>query len=193
MSFVLPELPFPKDSLKPHISEETFDYHYGKHHAAYVNNLNKLVEGTDFQGLSLEEIIKKSQSGPVFNNAAQHFNHTFFWNSLSPNSGGVPTGKVLEAINKSFGSFDEFKTKFSNSAATLFGAGWAWLVKNADGTLTIEQTSNAGTPLASGKQAILTIDVWEHAYYIDYRNARPQFIDHFWEIVNWDFALKNLG
>ena len=123
MSFVLPELPFPKDSLKPHISEETFEYHYGKHHAAYVNNLNKLVEGTDFQGLTLEEIIKKSQSGPVFNNAAQHYNHTFFWNSLSPNSGGVPSGKVLEAINKSFGSFDEFKTKFSNSAATLFGAG----------------------------------------------------------------------
>jgi Fe-Mn family superoxide dismutase len=193
MSFVLPELPFPKDALKPHISEETFDYHYGKHHAAYVNNLNKLVEGTDFQGLNLEEIIKKSQSGPIFNNAAQHYNHTFFWNSLSPNSGGVPSGKVLEAINKSFGSFDEFKTKFSNSAATLFGAGWAWLVKNADGSLAIEQTSNAGTPLASGKQAILTIDVWEHAYYIDYRNARPQFIDHFWEIVNWDFALKNLG
>lgn len=191
MSFVLPELPFPKDSLKPHISEETFDYHHGKHHAAYVNNLNKLIEGTEFQDLSLEDIIVKSQ-GPIFNNSAQVWNHTFFWNCLSPNGGGSPTGAALEHINKSFGSFDEFKTKFSNAAATLFGSGWAWLVKNPDGSLSIEQTSNAGTPLTAGKQALLTLDVWEHAYYIDYRNARPQFIDHFWEIVNWDFVLKNL-
>ncbi len=192
MSFKLPELPFPKDALKPIISEETFEYHHGKHHQTYVNNLNNLIAGTEFESMSLEEIIKKS-SGGIFNNAAQHWNHTFFWNSMSPNGGGTPTDKLLEEINKNFGSFESFKEQFSKAAATLFGSGWAWLVKNPDGSLSIEQTSNAGTPLTDNKTPLITIDVWEHAYYIDYRNARPQFIDRFWEIVNWDFALRNLG
>lgn len=191
MKFELPPLPYSKDALVPHISEETFDYHYGKHHATYVANLNNFVEGTEFQGLTLEEIIKKAQ-GPIFNNAAQTWNHTFFWNSLSPNSGGIPKGKILEEINKSFGSFDEFKDKFSKSAAGLFGSGWTWLVKNPDNTLEILPLSNAGTPLTLNKKPLLTLDVWEHAYYIDYRNARPKFIEHFWEIINWEFALKNL-
>lgn len=185
MAFVLPELPFPKDSLKGIISAETLDYHYGKHHAAYVTNLNKLTEGTEFQNLSLEEIITKS-SGGIFNNAAQTWNHTFFWNSLSPNGGGAPTGKALQEIIKYYGSFDVFKEKFSTAAATLFGSGWAWLVQNPDGKLDIVQTSNAGTPLTSGLKPILTFDVWEHAYYIDYRNARPKFVEMLWEIVNWD-------
>ncbi|MCX7736238.1 MAG: superoxide dismutase [Fe] [Candidatus Kapabacteria bacterium] len=191
MKFELPELPFPKDSLKPHISEETFDYHHGKHHAAYVNNLNNLIAGTEFENMTLEEIIKKSQGG-VFNNAAQTWNHTFFWHCLSPNSGGTPTGKVMEELTKNFGSFEKFKDDFSKAAATLFGSGWAWLVKNNDGSLEIVQTSNAGTPLTTDKKPILTLDVWEHAYYIDYRNARPKFIEMFWEIVNWDHVLKNL-
>lgn len=191
MIFQLPELPFPIDSLKPHISEETFQYHWGKHHNAYITNLNKLIDGTKFADMSLEEIIRNSEGG-MFNNAAQTYNHSFFWNCLSPNGGGTPTGKLLDAINESFGSFEEFKTKFSNSAATLFGAGWAWLVKNADGKLEIIQTSNAGTPLTTDKTPLLTIDVWEHAYYIDYRNARPQFIEHFWEIANWEHAAKLL-
>jgi Fe-Mn family superoxide dismutase len=191
MKFELPELPFPKDSLAPIISEETLDYHWGKHHAAYVNNLNNLVPGTEFEGLTLEEIIKKSQAG-IFNNSAQIWNHTFFWNCLSPNGGGAPTGAVLKAIEENFGSFDDFKTKFSASATTLFGAGWAWLVKTTDGKLEIVQTSNAGTPLTTDKTPILTLDVWEHAYYIDYRNARPKFIEKFWDIVNWENVAKLL-
>lgn len=191
MKFELPELPFPKNSLAPVISEETLDYHWGKHHAAYVNNLNNLVSGTEFENLSLEEIIKKSQGG-IFNNSAQIWNHTFFWDCLSPNGGGVPNGKVLEAIEKNFESFDNFKTKFSNAATTLFGAGWTWLTKNPDGSLEIVQTSNAATPLTTDKKPILTLDVWEHAYYIDYRNARPKFIEKFWEIVNWDNVAKLL-
>ena len=191
MKFELPELPFDKSSLAPIISEETLDYHWGKHHAAYVNNLNNLVPGTEFEGMSLEDIIKKSQGG-VFNNAAQIWNHTFFWNCLSPNGGGAPTGDLLASIEKDFGSFDEFKAKFSNAAATLFGAGWAWLAKNTDGSLEIVQSSNAGTPLTTDKTPILTLDVWEHAYYIDYRNARPKFIEKFWDIVNWDNAAKLL-
>ncbi len=192
MSFELPQLPFAKNALAPHISEETLDYHYGKHHQAYVTNLNNLIQGTDFEGKDLETIIKTSEGG-VFNNAAQVFNHTFFWNSLSPNGGSVPTGKVLEEINKNFGSFAEFKDKFSKAALTLFGSGWAWLAKDSSGKLEIIQLSNAGTPLTQGKTPILTIDVWEHAYYIDYRNARPAFIEHFWELVNWDNVLKQLG
>ncbi len=191
MAFTLPDLPFPKDSLKPHISEETFEYHHGKHHSAYVNNLNKLIEGTEFEQMTLENIILNSQGG-IFNNAAQSWNHTFFWNSLSPNGGGTPKGNLLDEIVKNFGSFDDFKRKFTDSAITLFGSGWAWLVKNPDGTLEIVQTQNAGTPLTMGKKPIITLDVWEHAYYIDYRNARPKFVEAFWEIVNWDFALKNL-
>lgn len=191
MKFELPELPFPKDSLKGIISEETFDYHHGKHHAAYVNKLNNLIEGTKYDSMELESIIKDSEGG-VFNNAAQTWNHTFFWNCMSPNGGGKPTGKLLDEINSAFGSFDEFKDKFSNAAATLFGSGWAWLAKDPDGKLEILQLSNAGTPLTMNKKPILTIDVWEHAYYIDYRNARPQFIEKFWDIVNWDYALKQL-
>lgn len=192
MSFQLPELPFSKDSFKGIISAETFDYHHGKHHAAYVNNLNNLVPGTEFEGQKLEEIIKKSEGG-IFNNAAQIWNHTFFWNSMSPNGGGAPTGKVLEAINANFGSFDKFKEEFSKAAATLFGSGWAWLAQTADGKLEIIQKPNAGTPLTDNKKPLLTIDVWEHAYYIDYRNARPQFIEKFWDIVNWDNVLKQMA
>lgn len=191
MAFTLPDLPFPKDALMPHISEETFEYHHGKHHAAYVNNLNKLIEGTEFEQMTLENIILNSQGG-IFNNAAQTWNHTFFWNSLSPNGGGTPKGILLDEIVKNFGSFDDFKRKFTDSAITLFGSGWTWLVKNPDGTLEVIQTQNAGTPLTIGKKPIITLDVWEHAYYIDYRNARPKFVEAFWEIVNWDFALKNL-
>jgi superoxide dismutase, Fe-Mn family len=191
MKFVLPELPFAKDALSPIISEEAFDYHHGKHHNAYVTNLNKMIEGTDFQDMELEQIIKKSEGG-MFNNAAQIWNHTFFWNCLSPNGGGAPKGELLEAINRDFGSFDEFKAKFSTAAATLFGSGWAWLAKNEDDKLEILQLSNAGTPLTLDKEPLLTLDVWEHAYYIDYRNARPQFIEKFWEVANWDHAASLL-
>jgi Fe-Mn family superoxide dismutase len=187
----LPELPYAKNALAPHFSAETLEFHYGKHHATYVANLNKLVAGTEFAELSLEDIIKKA-SGPVFNNAAQVWNHTFYWHSLSPKGGGEPSGALADAIVKSFGSFAAFKEKLSNAAVTQFGSGWAWLVKNADGSLGIEQTSNAATPLRDGKQALLTVDVWEHAYYIDYRNARPAYVEAFWKLVNWEFAGANL-
>ncbi len=191
----LPELPYAKDALAPTISAETIEYHYGKHHAAYVNNLNKLVEGTPHAELGLEELIKKVAGDvnekPVFNNAAQVWNHTFYWNCLSPNGGGEPTGAIAAAIDKSFGGFAEFKDKFSKAAATRFGSGWAWVVKSGDG-LAIESTANADTPIAEGKSAILTLDVWEHAYYVDYRNARPKYIEEFWKLVNWDFLNKNL-
>lgn len=191
MEHKLPQLPWAKEALAPHISAETIDYHYGKHHATYVANLNKLIPGTEFAELSLEDIIKKS-SGGIFNNAAQVWNHTFYWNSLSPKGGGEPSGALADAIVKSFGSFASFKEKMSNAAVTQFGSGWAWLIKNADGSLAIEQTSNAATPLKDGKRALLTVDVWEHAYYIDYRNARAAYVDAFWKVVNWDFASQNL-
>jgi Fe-Mn family superoxide dismutase len=187
--FQLPELPFAKDAFKGVFTAETFEYHHGKHHAAYVNNLNNLIKGSDFEAMDLNSIIMKSEGG-VFNNASQHFNHSFFWNCMSPNGGGAPKGDLASAIDKSFGSFDEFKEKFSAAAATLFGSGWAWLAKNADGSLEIIQTPNAGSPLKLDKTPLLTIDVWEHAYYIDYRNARPDFIKKFWEVANWDFAAK---
>lgn len=190
MEHKLPDLPFAKDALAPNISKETLEYHYGKHHATYVANLNKLIKGTEFENLSLEEIIKKA-SGGIFNNAAQIWNHTFYWNSLSPQGGGEPAGKLAGEIAKSFGSFGQFKEKFTTAGTTLFGSGWVWLVKSNDG-LTIEQTSNAGTPLKDGKQALLTCDAWEHAYYIDYRNARAAYIEAFWKIVNWQFAEANL-
>ena len=190
MEHKLPELPYAKDALAPHISAETLEFHYGKHHAAYVANLNKLIPGTEFADLSLEDIIKKA-SGGIFNNAAQVWNHSFYWNCLSPKGGGEPTGALAEAINKAFGTFAAFKEKLSTAAATQFGSGWAWLVKNADGSLAIEQTSNAGNPLKDGKKPILTIDVWEHAYYIDYRNARPKYVEAFWKLVNWEFAGSN--
>ncbi|MDF2940009.1 MAG: superoxide dismutase [Gammaproteobacteria bacterium] len=192
MPFALPALPYEKNALEPHMSAETLEYHYGKHHKAYVDNLNNLVAGTEFENKSLEDIIKHS-SGGVFNNAAQIWNHTFFWHCLSPNGGSAPSGKVAEAINKSFGSFDLFKEKFTKTALTTFGSGWAWLVKNQDGSLDIISTSNAGTPMTDGKVALLTCDVWEHAYYIDYRNARAKFLDAFWNLVNWEFVAKNLG
>lgn len=191
MEHKLPQLPFAKDALEPVISAETIDYHYGKHHQAYVNNLNKLIAGTEFEDMSLEEIIKKS-SGGIFNNAAQVFNHTFYWNCLSPDCGGEPVGALAEAIEQAFGSFDAFKEKFSATAATTFGSGWAWLVKDADGKLQIVSTSNAGTPLTQDQKPLLTCDVWEHAYYIDYRNARPSYIEKFWDLVNWDFVASNL-
>jgi Fe-Mn family superoxide dismutase len=187
----LPPLPYAKDALAPHISAETLEYHYGKHHATYVTNLNKLIAGTEFAELSLEDIVKKA-SGGVFNNAAQVWNHTFYWNCLSPKGGGEPSGALADAIKKSFGSFAAFREKLTNAAITQFGSGWAWLVKNPDGSLAIEQTSNAGTPLKDGKQALLTVDVWEHAYYVDYRNARASYVEAFWKVVNWDFASANL-
>ena len=192
MECQLPELPYAKDALAPHISAETIEYHYGKHHKAYVDNINRLITGTEFEKMSLEEIIQKS-SGGTFNNAAQAWNHTFYWNCLSPNGGGEPTGELTNAITKQFRAFTQFKEKFTNAAVTLFGSGWAWLVKNADGSLSIETTSNAGNPLTDGKKALLTCDVWEHAYYVDYRNARAKYIDAFWNLVNWEFVAQNLS
>ncbi|AJJ57998.1 superoxide dismutase [Fe] [Yersinia pseudotuberculosis] len=191
MSFELPALPYAQNALEPHISAETLEYHYGKHHNTYVNNLNNLIKDTEFAGKSLEEIVKTANGG-VFNNAAQVWNHTFYWHCLSPNGGGEPTGKIAEAINKSFGSFAEFKAQFTDAAVKNFGAGWTWLVKKADGTLAIVSTSNAGTPLTTTDKPLLTVDVWEHAYYIDYRNARPKYLENFWAVVNWSFAEKNL-
>jgi Fe-Mn family superoxide dismutase len=197
MAFELPPLPYAQDALAPVISKETIEYHYGKHHQAYVTNLNKLVENTPNANLGLEELIRKVQGQTnekkVFNNAAQVWNHTFYWHSLSPQGGGEPKGAIATAIQKSFGDFASFKQKFSEAAANQFGSGWAWVVKTDDGGLAIEATSNAETPMAVGKKCVLTIDVWEHAYYIDYRNARPKYIEEFWKLVNWDFASKNLG
>ena len=190
MEHKLPELPFAKDALAPAMSAETLEYHYGKHHKAYVDNLNKLIPGTEYANMPLEDIIKKAPTGGIYNNAAQIWNHTFFWNCLKK-GGGMPSGDLAAAINKTFGSFDQFKEKFSNSAVTLFGSGWAWLVKNADGSLAIEQASNAGNPLKDGKKPLLTCDVWEHAYYIDYRNARAKYVEAFWTIVNWQFVTGN--
>jgi superoxide dismutase, Fe-Mn family len=188
MAFELPPLPFEMDALEPHISRETLEYHYGKHHQAYVTNLNKLVAGTEFENASLEDIIVKS-SGGIFNNAAQIWNHTFYWNGMrAPNSDAAPTGPIADAINAEFGSFDAFKEAFNKTAITTFGSGWAWLVKTADGKLALQSTSNAGNPLTDGHKPLLTCDVWEHAYYIDYRNARPKYVDSFWALVNWDFV-----
>ncbi len=192
MAFELPALPYAKDALAPTISAETIDYHYGKHHNAYVVNLNNLIAGTEFESSSLEDIIKKS-SGGMFNNAAQVWNHTFYWNCLSPNGGGEPTGALADAINAAFGSFEEFKKQFTQSAATNFGSGWTWLVKNSDGKLALMNTSNAGCPITENVTPVLTVDVWEHAYYIDYRNARPQYLEAFWKLVNWEFASANFS
>ena len=190
MSFELPPLPYDKTALEPFITAETLEYHYGKHHQTYVTNLNNLVPGTEFENLSLEEIIRKS-SGGIFNNAAQVWNHTFYWNCMKPNGGGQPSGALAEAITKSFGSFDKFKEEFTKCAVTTFGSGWAWLVKNADGSLALVSTSNAGCPLTTGQTPLLTCDVWEHAYYIVYRNARPKYVEDFWGVVNWDFVAAN--
>lgn len=192
MEHTLPTLPYELDALQPHISKETLEFHYGKHHQTYVTNLNNLIKGTEVAELSLEEIIKKS-SGGIFNNAAQVWNHTFYWNCLTPKSSGQPSGNVADAINSTFGSLEKFKEEFTKTAVTTFGSGWAWLVKNADGSLALVSTSNAGTPMTSGQTALLTCDVWEHAYYIDYRNARPKYLEAFWKLVNWDFVTKNFG
>ena len=189
MAFALPKLPYKLNSLVPYISEETLDFHYGKHHQAYINNLNALVPGTEFEKADLMTLIKKSEGG-IFNNAAQVWNHTFYFESFSGDSKRVPSGVLAEAINGSFGSFDAFKEQFSKAAATLFGAGWAWLAKKDDGTLQILQESNAGNPLQKNLKPILTCDVWEHAYYIDYRNRRPDYIKSFWEILDWDVIAK---
>lgn len=191
MEHKLPTLPYALDALQPHLSKETLEFHYGKHHQTYVTNLNNLIKGTEFADLSLEEIIKKS-SGGMFNNAAQVWNHTFYWNGLSPQGGGQPTGKLAEAINQSFGNFDKFKEEFTKTAINTFGSGWAWLVKNTDGKLALVSTSNAATPMTSGATALLTCDVWEHAYYIDYRNARAKYVEAFWNLVNWESVAKNL-
>ena len=192
MEHTLPALPYGMNDLAPHISKETLEFHYGKHHQTYVTNLNNLIKGTEFENASLEDIVRKS-SGGIFNNAAQIWNHTFYWNSLSPNGGGEPTGAIADAINASFGNFEEFKQKFTQTAVTTFGSGWAWLVKKPDGSLALESTSNAATPLTGDSTPLITCDVWEHAYYIDYRNARPTYLEAFWALVNWDFANQNFG
>ncbi|KXI22217.1 superoxide dismutase [Fe] [Photobacterium sanguinicancri] len=193
MAFELPALPYAINALEPHISQETLEFHHGKHHNTYVVKLNGLVEGTELAEKSLEEIIKTSTGG-VFNNAAQIWNHTFYWHCLSPNAGGEPTGEVADAIAKSFGSFEEFKAKFTDSAINNFGSSWTWLVKKADGSLDIVNTSNAATPLTEeGVTPLLTVDLWEHAYYIDFRNVRPDYMAAFWALVNWEFVAKNLA
>jgi len=192
MAHVLPPLPYERKALEPVISAETIDYHYGKHHQAYVNNLNNLLPGTEYESASLEDIVMKS-SGGMFNNAAQVWNHTFYWNGLSPDGGGKPGGALAGAIDSAFGSFDEFKEAFVKSATGNFGSGWTWLVKNQAGSLEIVNTSNAANPMREGKTPLLTVDVWEHAYYIDYRNARPKYLEEIWNIVNWDFVAANFG
>jgi superoxide dismutase, Fe-Mn family len=186
--FELPELPWAQDALAPLISKETISFHYGKHHAAYVANLNKLVKGTPFESMTLDEIVKKAPVGPLFNNAAQNWNHTFYWTCLAPQAGGEPTGALAEAIKKNFGSFAKFKEQFTETAVKLFGSGWTWLVRNPDGSLAVTATSNAATPLTEGKTPLLVCDVWEHAYYIDYRNRRPEYVEAFWKLVNWKAA-----
>ncbi|SPR99081.1 superoxide dismutase [Fe] [Cupriavidus taiwanensis] len=192
MEHKLPPLPYAHDALAPHISKETLEFHHDKHHQTYVTNLNNLIKGTEFENATLEEIVKKS-SGGIFNNAAQVWNHTFYWDSLTPNGGGQPTGALADAINAKWGSFDKFKEEFTKVAVGTFGSGWAWLVKKADGSLDLVSTSNAATPLTTDAKPLLTCDVWEHAYYIDYRNARPKYVEAFWNVVNWDFAGKNFA
>jgi len=193
MAFELPALPYEKNALEPHISAETLEYHYGKHHNTYVTKLNGLVEGTEMENKSLEEIVKTS-SGGVFNNAAQIWNHTFYWHSLSPNGGGEPTGAIADAINAKWGSFEDFKAAFNDKAVNNFGSSWTWLVKTADGSLDIVNTSNAATPLTEdGVTPLMTVDLWEHAYYIDYRNLRPKYLEGFWSLINWDFANENFA
>lgn len=192
MPFELPALPYEQDALEPHISAETLEYHYGKHHKSYVDKLNGMVDGTDMAKASLEDVIRQSEGG-VFNNAAQIWNHSFYWNCLSPHGGGEPTGALAEAINAAFGSFAEFKEAFTKAALTNFGSGWTWLVQKADGTVALSSTSNAGCPLTENVTPLMTVDVWEHAYYIDYRNARAKYMDAFWSLVNWEFIASNMA
>ena len=191
MEHRLPDLPYEKDSLEPHISSETLEYHHGKHHNTYVQNLNKLIQGTEFEDQDLDEIVANATGG-LFNNAAQHWNHSFYWDCMSPNGGGEPSGTLAQAINGAFGSFDEFKDLFSNTAITTFGSGWAWLVRNDGGNLQIVSAKNAENPISSGQTPLLTCDVWEHAYYVDYRNARPKYVEAFWNVINWDFVIEKL-
>lgn len=190
MAFELPALPYEKNALEPHISAETLEYHYGKHHQAYVTKLNELTDGTEDANKSLEEIVKSS-SGGLFNQAAQVWNHTFYWHCLSPSGGGQPSGSLGEAINAKFGSFDKFKEEFNAKAVGNFGSGWTWLIKTADGGVDIINTDDADTPIAHGQTPLLTIDVWEHAYYVDYRNARPKYMEAVWNLINWDFVAQN--
>jgi Fe-Mn family superoxide dismutase len=192
MEHTLPALPYAMDALQPHISKETLEFHYGKHHQTYVTNLNNLIKGTEFENASLEDIVKKS-SGGVFNNAAQIWNHTFYWNSLSPKGGGKPAGGLAAAIDAKWGSLDAFKEAFTKSAVGNFGSSWTWLVKKAEGSLDIVNTSNAATPVTTADKPLMTCDLWEHAYYIDYRNRRPDYLGAFWSLVNWDFAAKNFS
>ncbi|WP_018938044.1 MULTISPECIES: superoxide dismutase [unclassified Thioalkalivibrio] len=192
MAYELPDLPYAKNALEPHISAETLEYHHDKHHATYVTKLNGLLPGSEFENASLEDIIKKAPAGGIFNNGAQVWNHTFYFNCMAPNAGGEPSGKLADAINSAFGSFDAFKEKFNESAVGNFGSGWTWLVQNDDGSVEIVNTSNAANPLRDGKTPLLTCDVWEHAYYIDYRNARPKYLENFWAVVNWDFAAQQM-
>ncbi len=191
MAIELPALPFERTALEPHISGETIDYHYGKHHKAYVDKLNELIAGTEFEGMTVEEIAKKSQ-GAIFNNAAQVWNHTFYWYCLQPGGAGEPSGKLADAINAAFGDFAKFKEEFTKTAIGTFGSGWAWLVQRKDGTVALVSTSNAATPLTGEDTPLMTCDVWEHAYYIDYRNARPKYLEHFWNLVNWEFVARNM-
>lgn len=192
MEHTLPALPYALDALQPHISKETLEYHYGKHHQTYVTNLNNLIKGTEFENATLEEIVKKSSAG-VFNNAAQVWNHTFYWNCLTPNGGGAPSGALADAINAKWGSFDKFKEEFTKSCLANFGSGWTWLAKKADGSVDIVNTSNAATPLTGADTPLMTCDIWEHAYYIDYRNARAKYVEAFWNLANWDFVAKNFA
>lgn len=192
MAIELPPLPYDKNALEPHISAETLEYHYGKHHQTYVNNLNGMIDGTEYADMELEDIIRKS-SGGMFNNAAQVWNHTFYWNCLSPDGGGQPDGKLAEAIQRDFGDFDSFRDEFTKASVGRFGSGWGWLVQKPDGKLEITSTPNAETPVTTDDTPLLTCDVWEHAYYIDYRNARPKYVEAFWNLVNWDFVAKNMA
>jgi Fe-Mn family superoxide dismutase len=191
MHFELPPLPYKKEALEPHISKETVEFHYGKHHQGYVDKLNKLIKSTEFENASLEEIVKKADGG-IFNNGAQVWNHTFYWNCLHPNGGGKPNGKLQELINRDFGSFNEFKEKFTNAATTLFGSGWTWLSVDKDGKLVIEQRSNADNPMRDGLKPILTCDMWEHAFYLDRQNRKPEYLEAFWNLVNWDACEERL-
>src|SRR5436190_13944414 len=192
MTHQLPALPFPKEALEPHMSRETLDYHHGKHHKAYVDKLNELIKDTEFEKMGLEDIVRCAE-GKIFNNAAQHWNHSFFWKCLTPKAADQPSGELLQAITKHFGSFDAFKKKFGTAAEELFGTGWAWLVRREDGSLAVEPLEDACNPLKAGGHALLTLDVWEHAYYIDYRNRRPDFVKAFWNVVNWEFVARNFA
>ncbi|MCF8304764.1 MAG: superoxide dismutase [Bacteroidales bacterium] len=191
MAFVLPELPYEMDALEPHISKRTVEFHYTKHHQGYVNKVNGLIPGTGFEDASLEKIIKEADGG-IFNNGAQVWNHTFYWYSLSPDGGGEPKGKLLDAIKENFGSFESFKEQFTNAAKTLFGSGWTWLVQTEDGKLDIIKTGNANNPLRNGKNPILTCDMWEHAFYLDYQNRKPEYLEGFWNLINWDAVTKRM-